>query len=594
VLASSSSSAATAVAQQARSSALAIAQRNLLLEPMFEHVQPQQWSTDAAASTTTTPMAATAEEEDGAAEWTGSGDGVDEAEQRSRAAPILDPFAYPARGSSKHIRGSVPSKERPADTTGEGAATDAASISDQGQSFADTALFMDFEPPQPPSSPSRRVLQAQSSPLASPSKQAVPSSPLVAAASTMTHRSAESFAASGSVGRRSSSGRKRLHGELEAEPSPSATPMPSLAAVQPTDALLPLSKRPRTVDEQAACTCPHAAHDISSSSCTTAPALVFEALPTTGQSMPARTPSPPAPDASAWPPGSAPSSTSAQLHPIALERDMLLRAELVGQLDNKFLVCRVEGLLLAVDQHAADERRRLEFLQQRLTLYVQQVSLLQALPLPISSAEESVLRSHEAEICAWGFRFRFPGALSSASASSSSRDAASRSAALVSNRVLLTSVPLVCGVELDVEDLREYLQQLRDTKPLVPTATSKLNATAASDALASPPSPLTGFLSRTPLPVQRILNYKACRSSVMFGDTLPLASMRAILRGLRQCDFPFNCAHGRPTMTPLVHVQPLQRQADEDKQKRGSGEDAAAIWTAEDHASLLDLLTPAH
>jgi DNA mismatch repair ATPase MutL len=273
---------------------------------------------------------------------------------------------------------------------------------------------------------------------------------------------------------------------------------------------------------------------------------------------------------------------------------MLLRAELVGQLDNKFLVCRVEGLLLAVDQHAADERRRLEFLQQRLTHYVQQVSLLQALPLPISSAEESVLRSHEAEICAWGFRFRFPGALSAAS-SSSSRDVASRSTALVSNRVLLTSVPLVCGVELDVEDLREYLQQLRDTKPLVPTAASKLSAAApTSDALASPPSPLAGFLSRIPLPVQRILNYKACRSSVMFGDALPVASMRAILRGLRQCDFPFNCAHGRPTMTPLVHVQPLQRQADEDKQLRGGGENPAAVWTAEDHAALLDLLTSAH
>ena len=49
----------------------------------------------------------------------------------------------------------------------------------------------------------------------------------------------------------------------------------------------------------------------------------------------------------------------------------------------------------------------------------------------------------------------------------------------------------------------------------------------------------------------RLLQSKSCRGAVMFGDLLSQTQCAAIVEGLVKCQFPFNCAHGRPTMSPL-------------------------------------------
>lgn len=63
-----------------------------------------------------------------------------------------------------------------------------------------------------------------------------------------------------------------------------------------------------------------------------------------------------------------------------------------------------------------------------------------------------------------------------------------------------------------------------------------------------------GGSSQPPPAVLRVLASKACRRAVMFGNVLTLPQSQAILDQLATCDLPFQCAHGRPTIAPLLRL----------------------------------------
>ena len=63
-----------------------------------------------------------------------------------------------------------------------------------------------------------------------------------------------------------------------------------------------------------------------------------------------------------------------------------------------------------------------------------------------------------------------------------------------------------------------------------------------------------------PPAVIRILNAKACRSAIMFGDPLLPSECAELVSGLKATQLCFSCAHGRPTMAPLVNLQALHNQ----------------------------------
>ena len=54
--------------------------------------------------------------------------------------------------------------------------------------------------------------------------------------------------------------------------------------------------------------------------------------------------------------------------------------------------------------------------------------------------------------------------------------------------------------------------------------------------------------------VLRILASKACKSAVRFGDYLNKYDMQKIISELSDCNKPFQCAHGRPTMFPILNL----------------------------------------
>ena len=51
-----------------------------------------------------------------------------------------------------------------------------------------------------------------------------------------------------------------------------------------------------------------------------------------------------------------------------------------------------------------------------------------------------------------------------------------------------------------------------------------------------------------------MLNSRACRSAIMFNDELTREECQTLVQRLGKCAFPFQCAHGRPSMVPLVDL----------------------------------------
>jgi len=95
--------------------------------------------------------------------------------------------------------------------------------------------------------------------------------------------------------------------------------------------------------------------------------------------------------------------------------------------------------------------------------------------------------------------------------------------------VTLVAVPCILGVNLTGKDLMEFIQQLDET----------------DGSSAMPPA------------VLRILNFKACRGAIMFGDPLLPSECCLIIEELKATSLCFQCAHGRPTTVPIVNVASL-------------------------------------
>ncbi|KAJ8925945.1 hypothetical protein NQ315_009797 [Exocentrus adspersus] len=58
-----------------------------------------------------------------------------------------------------------------------------------------------------------------------------------------------------------------------------------------------------------------------------------------------------------------------------------------------------------------------------------------------------------------------------------------------------------------------------------------------------------------PKTLQNIINLEACRGAIKFGDKLGNEECKELLKKLSACNLPFQCAHGRPTLVPLLTLE---------------------------------------
>lgn len=230
-----------------------------------------------------------------------------------------------------------------------------------------------------------------------------------------------------------------------------------------------------------------------------------------------------------------------------LTRSGLQNAEIIAQVDHKYILIKSFGetasngslptsLLVAVDQHAADERIRVEALFAELCA----VPLLDAptgptqstdrpLSFNVSSRDAILLRRYTCEFAVWGINY---------------------SVSTAGDSVTVHSLPAVaadrCVAEpvLAIEMLRKHVYEL-DERGVPPSRAPQERA--EGDWAAA--------LTRAPKSLVDMVNSRACRSAIMFNDPLTLEECTVLVEKLAQTKFPFMCAHGRPSMVPLVDLE---------------------------------------
>ncbi|KAL3667427.1 hypothetical protein V7S43_007653 [Phytophthora oleae] len=220
---------------------------------------------------------------------------------------------------------------------------------------------------------------------------------------------------------------------------------------------------------------------------------------------------------------------------IKISRSVLAKLQVIRQVDRKFILVRAAtprgNVVLCIDQHAADERVRLEKLEEEMfgrdgSLRRVEVETHEpAFVLRVNFKESQVLSHYEDLIRSWGFDFECI-----ASGPEKMLFKCQGSKFEEKNRVLLHATPKVEKRVANVDDFRDFIQLL------------------ASVGETRPHSQI-----RPPV-ITRLLHSRACRSAVMFGDRLSLAQCQDLIEDLKTCQLPFQCAHGRPSVVPLAEI----------------------------------------
>lgn len=262
-------------------------------------------------------------------------------------------------------------------------------------------------------------------------------------------------------------------------------------------------------------------------------------------------------------------------------------AEVIAQVDRKFILakvsatplqcpgdCNSEDALVLIDQHAADERCRIEQLFQELfepafsTESGDQVGRVRSVKIEpimfeVSSAESALFRKYLDFFGDWGVHYE-----------TESRYA---SAASVSVRSLPILIAERCRLEPDlVIDLvrREIWTReedgsrplgLRNMRAKEPFGSQVMCLSDEEDLLPTDTRGQAGSssaswvhrLSGCPQSLIDLLNSRACRSAIMFNDSLSIEECQALVSRLARCAFPFQCAHGRPSMIPILDLRSL-------------------------------------
>ena len=209
-----------------------------------------------------------------------------------------------------------------------------------------------------------------------------------------------------------------------------------------------------------------------------------------------------------------------------LSKDALKNSRIISQVDTKFvLICLEETqrslnerseLLVLVDQHAADERIRVEGLLG--TLGSSSTKLAKPIIFEVQVREHGVLARCATYFAAWGILYDM-------------QTLSEYHKCRISVKALPSAIAERCRIEPKV--LIE----------LIKTEAWKRNEDGSSVTRKACPQ---GLLD--------MLNSRACRSAIMFNDELTMEEAQTLIKRLGDCNFPFQCAHGRPSMIPLVNL----------------------------------------
>ncbi|KAI4141879.1 MAG: hypothetical protein L6R39_005154 [Caloplaca ligustica] len=258
------------------------------------------------------------------------------------------------------------------------------------------------------------------------------------------------------------------------------------------------------------------------------------------------------------------------------------KAKLVSQVDRKFILILAEAspqnvtqeqtstvndqqILVLIDQHAADERIRVENLLAGLcaspspdTLRVTSSFLhkpavettLLSTPLcfQIKNQEYSMFTTHAQHFAQWGVLFDLHPPCT-----------VPISPETAPCKITIKALPPVIAERCRLEP-RTMIELLR--KEVWRREEDGTRTTVACvDRSETEPAELVNDedttdwvtqISTCPQGILDMVNSRSCRSAIMFNDELNNEECQTLVQRLARCKFPFQCAHGRPSMVPLV------------------------------------------
>lgn len=278
-----------------------------------------------------------------------------------------------------------------------------------------------------------------------------------------------------------------------------------------------------------------------------------------------------------------------------LSKKALRDAHVIAQVGRKFILIRMklyprkelwdngasinDQVLVLVDQHAADERVRIEGLLSDLCTHprlgenmtfpcVHPVSrvgttvLASSIVFEIQEQEYRLFTIHATHFADWGILYNLhtPHAEDAAKTSPSYKLAIKTLPGGIAERCRMDAKALIELMRREVwrrEDDGNKKYNLSETPPTRVTDT-KLSAELGSDHWHSQ-------IKNCPQGILDLLNSRSCRSAIMFNDELTHKECLTLIGRLATCIFPFQCAHGRPSMIPVVKLGPNSAQNDKNE-----------------------------
>lgn len=205
-----------------------------------------------------------------------------------------------------------------------------------------------------------------------------------------------------------------------------------------------------------------------------------------------------------------------------LEKVDLGELKLIGQLNKSLILTNYtkekKTFLFAIDQHAIDEKYKFETFF--LNLDFKSQPLIRAAEVSLTGSQVLILSSHEEYIKSLGFLWATSGE---------------------NNVIKISSVPYVMDTVCKVSEIIDILDILNDVSGHI---------RIRDDSDFSEEVNMNDFPLK-PRSVWKKCASKACRSAVMMGDDLTKTKMSELLVNLSKTRHPWNCPHGRPTITCL-------------------------------------------
>ncbi|KAF2461528.1 hypothetical protein BDY21DRAFT_332455 [Lineolata rhizophorae] len=273
-----------------------------------------------------------------------------------------------------------------------------------------------------------------------------------------------------------------------------------------------------------------------------------------------------------------------------ISKEALRSATILAQVDEKYILIKIRPskrahlsqavaeseLLVLIDQHAADERCRLEDLLAELCCppTVEKASFRSKLGycsgvnyMTLSNPLSIEVSAREGELCkAQAVRFASWGILYDVEASKSTDEGKETLVVMtlppgISERCKTNPSLLISLIRSEIWALTENSE--RTTLSQVTTECSTSTQDPGAGPASTPtgtsidavgPNSWLGKISSCPKGILDMLNSRSCRSAIMFNDVLSFNQCETLVRRLATCAFPFQCAHGRPSMVPLVDL----------------------------------------